>query len=52
MVHLLFVDESDMPSDAVFADLAAAPITCFVVVLRTVAAGREHPELVGSDEAT
>ena len=39
-------------ADALFTALAEAPITCFVVVLRTVAAGREHPELVGSDEAT
>lgn len=39
-------------ADALFAALAAAPITCFAVVLRTVAGKKESPELVGSDEAT
>jgi hypothetical protein len=39
-------------ADALFAALAAAPVTCFVVVLRTLAARKEFRELVGSDEQT
>jgi hypothetical protein len=39
-------------ADALFAAVAAAPITCFVVVLRTAAARKEHPELVSSSETT
>lgn len=39
-------------ADALFRALAAAPITCFVVVLRPVAGRRVAPELVSTDEMT
>jgi Protein of unknown function (DUF3800) len=38
-------------ADALFAALAAAPITCFVVILRPIAARKEAPELVSSADA-
>lgn len=37
-------------ADALFAALAAAPITCFVVILRPPAARKEAPELVDSPD--
>jgi Protein of unknown function (DUF3800) len=39
-------------ADAVYAELAAAPVTCFVTILRPLAGRQAHPELLGSAEDT
>jgi len=39
-------------ADAVFAELAAAPLTCFVCVLRPLAGRRLHPEMFATPEDT
>jgi len=37
-------------ADAVFEAIAAAPITCFVVIIRALAARQRRPDLFASDE--
>jgi hypothetical protein len=39
-------------ADAVYAELAAAPLACFVTILRPLAGRQEHPELFASDDDT
>lgn len=49
------IQTGDVPpglADALFAGLADAPLTCFVVLLRPAAARKEAAELVASEEAT
>src|SRR4051794_36918858 len=39
-------------ADALYAALAGAPVTCFVVVLRPLAGRKQHDELFATDEDT
>jgi hypothetical protein len=39
-------------ADALFAALAAAPVTCFAVILRPLAGRQAHPDFFASDEET
>lgn len=39
-------------ADALFAAIAEAPITCFVVILRPLAGRKEHPDFFASEDDT